>query len=396
MSRKPLRILILGGTGFLGPAVVQAAKQRGHTLTLFNRGKTEKRIGMIDGVEKLHGNRDPKLHAEESDPTSPLGLAELEDAIKGGATWDGVVDTSGYVPRIVKASAELLAPAAKTYVYISSISAYADNSTPDLDETAPIATMADPSVEDMGAQMQNYGPLKALCEQAAAAAFPGRACNIRPGFIVGPGDPTDRFTYWVVRAARGGEMLAPGAASDPVQHIDVRDLAEFIVTCIERQTHGEFNAIGGASPWGDVLEACRGAANAASTLTWVPTSFVVEQGLSPGGDLPIWVPSDGESAGFHRRSNARAVAAGLQTRPALDTCKATLEWWPREIERRTRVTREMKEAAAKAGRPEPRMADPSLPRAGLTPQREAEVLAAWHAREGKPAAAEPAPGVGGG
>ena len=393
-TRNPLKILILGGTGFLGPAVVEAAKARGHALTLFNRGKTEKRIGTIDGVEKLFGNRDPNLHSEESDPSSPLGLSQIEEAIKGGARWDAIVDTSGYFPRIVDASAQLLSKAAKSYIFISTISVYAANSIVDTDETAPVGTLVNPAVENMGAQSENYGPLKALCEQAAEKAFPGRTANIRPGFIVGPGDPTDRFTYWVARAARGGEILAPGAAADPVQYIDVRDLAEFVIRCAEQSTAGTFNLIGPPTPmpWGELLGACVAAAKGspASTLTWVPTSFIIEQGLSPGGDLPIWVPPEGESGGFHRRSTARATAAGLKLRTPLDTCSATLAWWPKELERRARVTKQILEDAQKTGKPAPRVADPSALRAGLTAEREAQVLAAWHASQ-EPAGQAPAP-----
>lgn len=386
---KSLRILILGGTGFLGPAVVDAAKARGHSLTLFNRGRTEKRIGMIDGVEKLYGNRDPKLHSVDGDDTSPKGLAQIEEKIKAGEKWDAVVDTSGYVPRIVKASAELLASAASQYVFISTISVYASNETPNSDETARTGTIADPTVETMGAQSENYGPLKALCEQAAEAAMPGKTLNIRPGFIVGPGDPTDRFTYWPIRVSKGGEVLSPNAASDPVQFIDVRDLAEWVVRCIENRTVGVMNATGpisgsSSTPYtvGQLLAACKSASSSNATFTWVPLDFIEKQGIIPGADLPIWVPSDGRTAGFHRVNIDRAIKAGLTFRSAEVTCRDTLAWWPKEVDRRARVGKQMVEDAAKAGKPAPNLPDPNNLRVGLSAQRETAALTAWKSQKG--------------
>ena len=394
-SREPSpsgakRILILGGTGFLGPAIVEAAKARGHSLTLFNRGRTEKRIGGIDGVEKLHGNRDPNLPADEAKNDadeyvnpSPRGLESLQ-----GKSWDAVVDTSGYYPRIVKASAELLAPSVKQYIFISSISVYADSSTPNQDEDAPVAKLNDPTVEKMGDQFENYGGLKALCEQAAETAMPGRVANVRPGLIVGPGDQTDRFTYWPVRISQGGEALAPGNPNDPVQLIDVRDLAEWIVLMIEKNTVGVFNAINpapGKLTIGQTLEACRVASKSAgmppATLTWTSAEFLEEQRVSPWGDMPLWLPPAGEMAGSHLRTNERAVKAGMKYRNVEDTCAAILAWWPKELARRERVTKDMKEEAQKAGKPEPKMPDPKLLRAGIAPQREAEVLKAWHEKQ---------------
>ncbi|MFA6044578.1 MAG: NAD-dependent epimerase/dehydratase family protein [Phycisphaerales bacterium] len=389
LSRRagPLRILILGGTGFLGPAIVEAAKAKHYELTLFNRGKREKTKGTsFDGVEKLLGNRDPLKNSDEKDTESPLGLSQIEEAIKAGKTWDAVIDTSGYYPRIVKASGELLAKAAGQYVFISTVSVYAANDTPGADETAPTATIADPQAETMGAGMANYGPLKALCEQAAEGAFPGRTTNIRPGFIVGERDDSDRFTYWPVRASQGGDMLVPGSPTDPVQFIDVRDLAAFILTCIERKAFGVMNATGpvGGGTWGQVIDACVAAAkpmlgDKPLTTTWVDAEFLAKNNVQIGGDFPIYIPPGGEDAGFHQRSIAKATAAGLKTRPALDTCREILAWWPGEIERRVRVTKEMQEAAAKAGEPAPTMADPTKIRTGITPQREAELLAAYKA-----------------
>ncbi len=338
---EPMKILILGGTRFLGPALVEAAQARGHTLTLFNRGKS--RPDIFPDVEQLRGDRDPLVGE---------GLKALE-----GRTWDAVIDTSGYYPRIVKASAELLAPNVKHYTFISTISVYRDTSKPGSDETAPLATMEDPTVEEMGANFENYGPLKALCEQAAEAAMPSRVANVRPGFIVGPLDDTDRFTYWPVRIDRGGEVLVPGNPNDPIQIIDVRDLAAWIIHLAENRTAGIFNAAGPEKKlsWGEMLDACVAAAAAnKATLTWVPADFLNEH-RQPGDNLPIWIPPVGPYAGFHCWSNDRAVKAGLKFRPIKQTVQDTLSWFKTL--------------------PEARQA--SL-RAGLSSKREAELLAAWH------------------
>ncbi len=385
-NTKGLRILILGGTGFLGPAVVEAAKAKGHALTLFNRGKTEKRIGVIEDVEKLNGNRDPKLHAEEKDESTPKGLSEIEAAIKDGKTWDAVVDTSGYVPRIVKASAELLAKATNQYVFISTVSVYAQNDKPNEGEDALIATTQTPEVEVVSNEL--YGPLKALCEQAAEAAMPGKTTNIRPGFIVGPGDPTDRFTYWPVRAAKGAgvtlvddwgsEMLAPGAETDPIQFVDVRDLAVFIIHCIEQRHVGEFNVTGPQSglPMGDFIQACIAAGGAdAPKPVWVPWSFIEE--VAGPLDTTVVLSPVGETAGFHQRDVRKALSAGLTLRAAVDTCRDTIAWWPKEVARRDRVGKKLVADAQAAGTPAPKLPDPSLLRVGMNPAREVEVLTAF-------------------
>ncbi|GJQ30040.1 MAG: hypothetical protein HBSAPP03_19240 [Phycisphaerae bacterium] len=385
--RKPLRILILGGTGFLGPAIVEEAQKRGHELTLFNRGRREKTKGTtFDFATRLHGNRDPDKHAEDPKPEGPKGLAEIADAIAKGAKWDAVVDTSGYYPRVVKASAELLAPAAGMYVFISTLSVYASNEKGGMDEAAPVGVMPDPTIENMGPQMSYYGPLKALCEQAAEAAFPGRTLNLRPGYIVGVRDDTDRFTYWPVRTSQGGMMLAPGTPDDPVQFIDVRDLAAFILHGIEHKTAGVMNVTGpvGGTTWGKTLDACAEASrrltHAPAERTWVSASWLEANGPKEG--FSIWIPPTGEYAGFHQRSIARAVAAGLTTRPAADTCAEILSWWPGELERRARVTQEMIDAAKARGEAPPPMANPALLRAGPSRDSEAEVLARWKERTG--------------
>lgn len=305
-----MKILILGGTGFLGPAIVEVATARGHTLTLFNRGKT--RPQLFPDILKLQGDRDPKKEP---------GLKALE-----GGQWDAVFDDCGYYPRMVKASADLLAPNVKQYVYISSISCYAKNDVEGADETAELATMSDPTVETMGKDFGNYGPLKTLCEQAAEKAMPGRVTVVRPGYIVGPGDPTDRFTYWPVRFARGGEVLVPGAPTDPIQIIDVRDLAQWLVKLVEEKTIGTFNACGpeGRMPWGQVIEACQAVGAKDAHAHWVKLEELEKLGPL---EFPIWSPYAGEAKGFHTWSNARAVKAGLKFRSVKDTVKDTLDWF---------------------------------------------------------------------
>jgi len=343
------RILILGGTGFLGPEVVEEATKHGHHITLFNRGKTRPDLFKDrPEIEILHGDRDGDLKS-------------LADAIAGGVKWDAVVDTSGYVPRIVKDSATLLGPAIQQYVFISTISVFAEDIPEHSDESAKLATMPDETNEEV---MQYYGALKALCEKAAEAALPGRVTNIRPGLIVGPGDPTDRFTYWPLHLQRGGEVLCPGDGADPVQFVDARDLAAFIVHCIEQRTVGVFNATGPANTLAmkDFIAGCiAGAASPstpAATLVWVPTEFLAQQQVGPWGDMPAWVPR-GPGAGITSIDCSKAIKAGLEFRPVADTVRDTLAWW--------------------ATLPEARRAKP---RAGLPAEREAAVLAAWKAQEG--------------
>lgn len=300
----PKSILILGGTGFLGPHVVTAAQARGHTLTLFNRGKTHP--GLFPNVEKLQGDRDGKL-----------------DALKG-RTWDAVVDTSGYVPRIVKMSAELLAPSVKHYIFISTISVYDADKIPNADESAPLLKLADPTNEVV---RENYGALKAACEAAAEAAMPGRVANIRPGLIIGPGDPTGRFTHWPTRMAEGGEVLVPGDGTTPVQYIDGRDLGNWIVRVIEDQTTGIYNALGPERQvtMKEAMEACNRAAGNKAQLTWVPNDFLTKQGVSGWQDMPMWIDLS-DMPGFGTMVNKKAIAKGLQFRPLEETAKDTLAW----------------------------------------------------------------------
>lgn len=398
---KGLRILILGGTGFLGPAVIDSALARGHSVTTFNRGRREKYVGAHEGVEKLYGNRDPNKHAgfklvdgkEVDDETTPKGLSEL-----AGKRWDAVVDTSAYYPRIAKASAEFLAKSVQHYVFISTLSVYAANDKPDMDESDPVGTLEDTTTEDMGSDGSRYGPLKALCEQAIEAAMPGRVSNLRPGYIVGPKDTTDRFTYWPVRVARGGRMIVPGTPNDPVQIIDVRDLADFIITCCETKAAGVMNTCGPAETLthADLMSACIAAAKSTKTATaaaepiYMPWDWLASRGAGPGV-FPILLPPDGEFAGFHRRSAKKAIAAGLKFRPARETCEAILQWWPEALALRAKVAKQMAEEDAASGRTRPTPPSDRL-RAGPTSQAEAKLLEEVDA---KPQKSQPEPASSG-
>ncbi|MDR2697068.1 MAG: hypothetical protein LBB40_01170 [Holophagales bacterium] len=335
-AKKPLRILILGGTGFLGPATIDAALARGHVVTMFNRGRT--RPELYPNVEKLHGDRDPAKGG---------GLKELERG-----QWDVVIDNSGYYPRHVKASATLLSKRCRHYIYISSVSAYREPNPIGGDEDAPLAVMADPAVEDMGKNYENFGPLKALCERAAQAAMPGRTTVIRPGYIVGPDDSSGRFTYWPVKFDNGGKVLVPGSPNDPVQVIDVRDLGEWLVKLAENGTMGVFTAAGPENElkWGELIEACVGASTADPKPRPVWINSDVIQKSHAVGMYPIWVPPIGHYAGFHKWSNKRAVNVGLKFRPISDTVRDTLAWY-REQEKvengRVRLAAPTDEAEAK-------------------------------------------------
>lgn len=328
-------VLILGGTKFIGPHFVEAFKKAGYKVSIFTRGRTNADMFANDPmVESLIGDRDGNLTALE------------------GRKWDAVVDNSGYVPRIVGDSANLLKDSVGQYVFISSISVFADFATPGMDESAPVGKMEDPTVETMGENFQNYGPLKALCEEAAEKAMPGRVTNIRPGFIIGPLDPSGRFTYWPVRVKRGGEMVAPGSPSDPVQMIDARDLADFVVRCVEEKTFGVFNATGPDRKLGvgEMIEACEQGTGGDPTLVWVDGEFL----QSHEGGLPIWVPPMGEYAGFASINCRKAIAAGLKFRPLSQSARDTLAWYDSLPE----DARERRLAA-------------------MSPEKEQEILAAW-------------------
>ncbi len=327
-----MRLLIIGGTRFAGRHLVEAALTRGHTLTLFNRGQSNPEL--FPQVEQLHGDRTKDL--------TPLQ----------GRSWDAVIDTSGYVPRHVRRSAEALAAAADRYVFISTVSVYAENNPRGMDETAPLATLTDETVEEVTGE--TYGGLKVLCEQAVEQALPARALIIRPSLIVGPHDPTDRFTYWPYRIAQGGEVLAPGQADQPVQIIDGRDMAEWIVKLAETKHTGIFNAVGPEQllTTRGMLEACVAVCNPQAHLTWVSEEFLIAAGVQPWSEIPVWVPE--QDAAFDTVSNAKAIATGLKFRPLAETMGDTLAW------AKTRPS-------AHAWR------------AGLTREREAELLQSWRA-----------------
>jgi 2'-hydroxyisoflavone reductase len=332
---RPLRILILGGTGFIGPHQVRYAVDRGHKVTVFNRGKTNP--GSVPaGVERLEGDRNGKL-----------------DALKG-REWDAIIDNPSTLPRWVRDAATLLKDSAGQYMFISTISVYKDESQPGADESGALIELADPTVEQVTGE--TYGGLKALAEKEAEKAFPGRATIVRPGLIVGPGDNSDRFTYWPVRIAKGGEVLAPGNPNDPVQFIDARDLAEFTIRLVEQRAFGTFNAIGPAQPltMAEMLYGIKAVTTAGAQFTWVPATFLEAQKVGPWSDMPVWIPPVGEYAGFGSRSIKKALAAGLTFRTLADTAAATLAYHQsRDAERNSKF------------------------RAGLKPEREAEVLAAW-------------------
>jgi 2'-hydroxyisoflavone reductase len=282
-------------------------------VTAFNRGKTN--ADLFSTVEYLHGDRDGKL-----------------DALRG-RRWDAVVDTSGFFPRVVRQSAELLKDSVGHYTFISTISVYADAKTPGQDESAPLATLKDEGVEEITGE--TYGALKALCERVVEEVFPSRSLHVRAGLIVGPNDYTDRFAYWPRRVGEGGEVLAPGDPKAPVQMIDVRDLAEWIVRMIESGATGTYNATGPdrTLSLGEILETCRAVTGSDATLTWVPEAFLLERKVEPWTELPLWLPAS--EAGFMRFDCRKAFSAGLSFRPLADTVRDTWRWdEPRAPEQR--------------------------------------------------------------
>jgi len=323
-------LLILGGTGFLGRHLVEAALADGHRPTLFNRGLSEP--GLFPEIEKIEGDREGDL--------SPLS----------GRRWDAVIDTCGYMPRVVRASAGLLAGAVDHYTFVSSISVYSDDIEPGADEEAPVRELSDPTVEEVTGE--TYGGLKVLCEQAAEEEMPGRVLNVRPCLISGPHDPTDRFTYWPRRISAGGEVLVPDHPERNVQYIDVRDLASWIVKMSgERQT-GTYNATGPAYElqMGRMLEECEAVSGTDAEFVWVSEDFLEENGVEPFTELPLWVPR--EDAALLAIDCGRAIEAGLTFRPLAETIKDVLDW----------------DRAGMEGRE---------PAAGLRPERERELLRAW-------------------
>jgi 2'-hydroxyisoflavone reductase len=328
-----MRLLIIGGTRFVGRALTSAALERGHTVTLFNRGNTNP--DLFPQAETIHGDRDGDLH-------------QLD-----GHTWDAVIDTCGYVPRVVEKSVQKLKDVVGHYTFISTISVYDRQTimtTPGLDETAPLETLDDPTTEDVTGE--TYGGLKVLCERAAEAALPGRVLQIRPGLIVGPHDHTDRFTYWPVKVARGGQILAP-PEDTPLQVVDVRDLAAFTLDRIEAGDTETYNVTGPAEAlaYGTMLHACQAAAGAPAQVIHADEAFLLEHDVQPFADLPLWLPEANDS--LMRTSIQKAQAAGLTFRPIMQTIQDTLAWYTDE-----------------RGLEEPL-------RAGMPAEREAKILAEW-------------------
>ena len=346
----PLKILVLGGTGQTGPHLVRRLIARGHTVTLFNRGRRSQ--DLFPDVECLVGNRFP----EQGE-----GLTALEAERDAGREWDVVMDVWPHIPRLVEATAELLKDNAGHYMFVSSMSAYADHSQPNQDETAAVGEA--PDADNTPFTMQLFGPFKAECENRVRRAFPVNHTVYRPGLIVGPRDFTFRGGYWPVRVRRGGTVLAPGSGDDRIQQIDARDLVDFQVLCMERATKGTFNVVG-PHPRNPLtmrryLEACKRVSGSDAEFVWADAEFLGEQGVHPWGHMPCWIPAEGDYAGFGSRSISKALRAGLTLRPIDDTVAATLAWIDGlDDEQRRGVTA----------------------RAGLPAEREAEVLEAWAAR----------------
>ena len=341
---KSMKILIIGGTRFVGRHLVAAALARGHDVTLFNRGTQPSDAD----VETIHGDRNHDL-------------AKLK-----GRRWDVVVDTCGLLPRVVKASAEVLADALERYVFISSQSVYANLSAPGVDETGTVGTLSSEQLKEANAIDSSgqasaasygkmYGPLKALCEQAAEEVMPNRVLNVRPGVIVGPFDYMDRFTYWVERVARGGEVLAPGRPDYAVQFIDARDLAEWLTSVIERKENGIYNANGrpNALTMKNLLDECRTVSHSDASFTWASEDFLLSEQVAAWSELPLWLPEDAAPhlKGFMFVNSDKAFKAGLTLRPLRETIADTLAW---------------------------RTTNPEKLKAGIDSDREQALLRKWH------------------
>lgn len=341
-----LRILFLGGTGFIGPHMVRRAIERGHRVSLFTRGRSG--TDLFPEAEHLIGDRHGQL-----------------DALKG-KSWDVVIDNSGYLPEDVQASAELLRGSVGHYHFTSTIDAYRDYHTANMDESYPLATLPPGTPHDPS---RFYGPLKALCEAVVAATYPDHHTIVRPGWIVGPGDNNHLFTYWAVRMDRGGEVLAPGTPDDPVQAIDARDLASWVILMAEEGKGGRYHAVGPVMTFAEMLYGIKAVTTTASSLTWVDADFLRRQKVRPYFDLPLWWPPRNDyrepgmpsgldgGVGAFNLNGAKARAAGLTHRPFADVARDTLAWY--------------------------RATWPDWPdgkRPGLTKVREAELLTAWRAR----------------
>jgi 2'-hydroxyisoflavone reductase len=332
---KSQKVLILGGTGFIGPHFIDSLTAGGHKITLFNRGKRDPEVK--PGIEQLLGDRNGQI-----------------DTLRG-RDWDVVIDNSGYTPSQVRATAELLKDHVRRYIFISSIAVYADFAKAGVDEDYKLMVLKDPTTEEVNGE--TYGGLKVLCEKVVETTFGKRGTIIRPTYIAGPGDHTDRFTYWPVRVSKGGEMLAPGTPSDPFQYIDVRDLADFIRTCVEKDVSGKFNLCGpqGAVTMGSLLDEAKRITKAETKFVWATPAFLEANEIigekAKGNFMPIWQAPKGEEAGLLLVSPARAEKKGLKFRSLETTIRDTLAW--------------------QKTRPE----DKQVLKAGLTAEKEAELLA---------------------
>jgi 2'-hydroxyisoflavone reductase len=319
-----VKLLVLGGTEFLGRALVESALERGHEVTLFNRGRTNPEL--FPQAQKLRGDR----------AVDPLPRGR----------WNVAVDTSGYLPATVRRAAEALRESVERYVFVSSVSVYADLSTGPR-EDSDRAELGEMPSDEMLPGYENYGALKALCEDVVTEVFGDRALIVRPGLIVGPHDPTGRFTYWPHRIARGGEFLVPGPPEETVQIVDVRDLGAWIVDLAERRESGVFNATHPGLPWSELVDSCLRVSGAEEKPVWVDSGFLADQGVGEWIELPLWL-SDPDSLGMMHADVSRAVDSGLTFRPLDETVRGTLE-----------------RAETMEG-------------VGLAPDRERELIDAWH------------------
>ena len=308
-----MNLLIIGGTVFLGRALVEAALANGHTVTLFNRGKTQP--GLFPQVEQIHGNRQTDLH------------------LLDGRSWDAVVDTCGYFPRAVRLAANQLAGRVGVYAFVSSISVYDGTPRPGIDESWPVGKLEDETVEEITGG--SYGPLKALCEQAVLDAFGANALIIRPGLIVGPYDTSDRFTYWPWRFTQPDPILAPGRPDRLIQWIDVRDLAKWMIAALEQGLNGVYNADGpaGMCTMDALLRACQ-AETAPAAIVWAADDFLLAENVGSWMEMPLWIPeNDPDAPGFFTVNTQKASAAGLTIRPLRETVRAVLDWLPERGDR---------------------------------------------------------------
>ncbi len=329
-----MKLLVMGGTGFVGRAFVEEAAARGHEVTLFNRG--QKNPELFAHLEQIHGDRG-------------VDVSGLD-----GREWDAVFDSSGYVPRVVDMSAQRLKNSVQSYLFISTISVYRHSLIPNQDESGELAATEGLTTQDVTGE--SYGSLKVLCEERVRHAFGNRALIVRPGWVVGPHDTTDRFTHWPLRMARGGDVLVPDVKDQPLQFIDARDLGEWCLGLLERRVTGTFNATGPETPYSleQVLTAC--AVGTDAKLIWADPDFLVKNDVQPSRDFPFVLGYDGASYGMTQIDNSKAKKAGLKFRPLAESIKDTLAW------------------------AQTLPADHKWP-VGLPADREAELLKAWYASQ---------------